>query len=92
MRGWVSFADGSRLEFSENVTLSEGQVVRGRYRYHYMRGGETLFRYDTSPHYPHLRTFPYHKHERDGRVVESGPVSLKEVLEEVEEFLNSAEA
>ncbi len=86
-RGWASFADDSRLEFFESVVLTRGQVRRIRYRYHYMLGGKTLFRYDTAPHYPHLRTFPYHKHDKNGRVVESLPVSLKEVLEEIEETL-----
>ncbi len=69
VQGWASFADGSRLEFFESVTLTKGWVRRTRYRYHYMLEGKTLFRYDTAPHYPHLRTFPYHKHEQNGKVV-----------------------
>ena len=85
--GWLAFADGSRLEFVEYVRRSGRSVVREKYSYHYMRAGRTIFRYDTAPHHPHLSTYPYHKHNAQGRVLESPPVSLKEVLAEIARLL-----
>ncbi len=87
VQGHLIFADGSRLEFSEEIVFYGNKLHRTDYRYHYMRGGKTLFRYDSSPHYPHLSTFPYHKHDAQGRVLESPPVSLKEVLAEITRLL-----
>ena len=85
--GVIVFADGSRLEFVEYVVQASGRISRPKYRYHYMRGGRTVFRYDNAPHHPHLSTFPYHKHDVQGRVLESPPVSLKEVLAEIARLL-----
>ncbi len=87
VRGKVVFADGSLLEFSESLALFSNRVHREAYRYHYMRKGKTVFRYDTAPHHPHLPTHPYHKHDAKGRVLESAPVSLKEVLKEIARYL-----
>jgi len=87
VRGRVVFADGSLLQFAEEVALSGNVVRRDAYRYHYMRAGRTVFRYDTAPHHPHLSTHPYHKHDARGRVLESPPVSLKEVLGEIARLL-----
>ncbi len=83
VRGRLKFADGSVLEFYEEVVHSGRTVQRKHYRYHYMREGRLIFRYDTAPHYPNLSTCPYHKHTSTGRVIESSPVSLKEVLAEI---------
>ncbi len=85
--GTLIFADGSSLEFYEKVVHTGKQISRQRYRYHYMRGKKMVFRYDTAPHYPRLSTFPYHKHDAQGRVLESPPVSLKEVLAEITRLL-----
>ena len=87
IRGYLIFADGSRLEFSEEVVCYRNKLHRTAYRYHYMRSGKTVFRYDTAPHHPHVATFPYHKHDVQGRVLESPPVSLKEVLAEIARLL-----
>ena len=86
--GHLKFADGSRLEFSEQVILSSARAHRIEYRYHYMKGNRTIFRYDTSPHHRHLSTFPYHRHDEQGRILESPPVSLKEVLAEIARLLD----
>ncbi|MGR3310909.1 MAG: toxin-antitoxin system TumE family protein [Candidatus Brocadiales bacterium] len=46
-----------------------------------------MFRYDTTPHFPHLSTFPDHKHIQKGNVIPSKPLDLKDILGEVATFL-----
>ncbi len=40
-----------------------------------------LARWDNAPHHKHIATFPHHKHIDSEKIVESGAISLKEVLE-----------
>jgi len=61
--GTLYFQDGSRLEFTEQVSLRARRPVKQIYRYQYIRQRRPIFRYDNAPHYPHLPTFPHHKHE-----------------------------
>jgi len=49
-------------------------------------GGGLIFRYDNVPHHSEISTFPAHKHVQD-RIVESGRVNLKEVVEEIIETI-----
>ncbi len=85
--GTIVFVDGSVLEFYERIVQASNRIQRKHYRYHYMQEGKLIFRYDTAPHHPHLSTHPYHKHDEKGRVLESPPVSLKEVLREISDLL-----
>ncbi|HPM11523.1 MAG TPA: DUF6516 family protein [Paludibacter sp.] len=50
--------------------------------------GSLIFRYDNIPHHPEISTFPDHKHYA-GRIMESHPVNLKEVVEEIIEHIIS---
>ena len=78
VEGRIVFYNGAILEFSESIT-----PARLRYRYHYMRSdGELIFRYDNVPHHSEISTFPDHKHLSDS-IVESGPVNLRDVVEEI---------
>lgn len=82
--GRIVFYNGDILEFTESITPD-----RFRYRYHYMAAGRGLiFRYDNVPHHSEIPTFPDHKHFPD-KIVESSPVNLKEVVEEIIELLVS---
>jgi hypothetical protein len=57
------------------------------YSYHYQTADETLlFRYDDTPHFPDMATFPHHKHvaARD-KVEPATPPDLKAVLLEIEQ-------
>jgi len=47
-----------------------------------------IFRYDNVPHHSEIPTFPDHKHFPD-KIVESGPVNLKEVVGEIIELIVS---
>lgn len=76
--GRIVFYNGSILEFTESITPD-----RFKYRYHYMdTEGNLIFRYDNVPHHREIATFPDHKHYPD-TVVESEPVDLRQVIEEI---------
>lgn len=82
--GKMVFYNGDILEFTESIITG-----KYRYRYQYMRAdGSLIFRYDNIPHHPEISTFPDHKHYA-GRIMESHPVNLKEVVEEIIEHIIS---
>ena len=79
----VRFPSGHLLEWNEAVIAVEDHVEHLAYRYHFQDMGNTLlFRYDNTPHFPDLRTFPNHKHLPDD-VIPSDRPSVSEVLNEV---------
>lgn len=81
------FADGSRLEFTERIVIENARPVKRDYRYQYIRNQRAAFRYDNAPHHPRLPNFPHHKHTGRKTVSANEPL-LKEVLQEVAEFLS----
>ena len=89
--GTASFGDGSRLALSVFLETSGATVIWHKYRFHYMNTrSECLFRYDNAPHHPRTVTFPHHKHEgADEQIVESGPVTLDDVLSEIRRLLSA---
>ena len=42
-----------------------------------------MIRWDNSPHYPYLKTFPHHKHYKE-KVLESKEIFLEQVLKFIE--------
>jgi len=48
--------------------------------------GKLILRWDNSPHYKHLKTFPHHKHV-DGGISESYSIVIEDVLEEIQNLL-----
>jgi len=44
-----------------------------------------VFRYDNTPHFPELDTYPHHKHLSDGVIPLDQP-SIVEVIEEAKSF------
>ncbi|RME48832.1 MAG: hypothetical protein D6791_02375 [Chloroflexi bacterium] len=81
----VRFHDDSRLIIAEEVEqVGRRDIRRVMYKYQYQHANGTLiFRYDNAPHYPHLSTFPSHKHIADS-VVEAEPPDLSDVLREID--------
>lgn len=54
-----------------------------KYRYHYMNeANQLIFRYDNANHHPQIKTFPHHKHIKDG-VIESSEPHLFNILLEI---------
>jgi hypothetical protein len=87
VNGVFSFYDGSRLEFTETVTIERYRPVKLFYRYQYIRGGEAVLRHDNAPHHPDLPSFPHHKHVGDKRLTATEP-TLSQVLNEVAALLS----
>ena len=85
IRGELIFIDGSCLYFRELVEL-QNTVIRRMYSYHYQdRDAALIFRYDDTPHHPHIRTFPHHKHhQKENCVLPAAPPDLSAVIHEIE--------
>ena len=84
-RGSIYFLDSSQLQLREFVNVEHG-VERYMYAYHYQRpDGALVFRYDNTPHFPTLPTFPHHKHEgSETNVVAASPPDLAAILSEIQ--------
>lgn len=87
-RSELRFIDGSRLTIVEQLEpIGRRDYRRIAYKYHFRnQNGDLVFRYDNSPHYPHLATFPAHKHIGN-TVVEAQPPDLSEVLAEIDAII-----
>lgn len=86
----LHFYNNSSLVIFEELQVTGLQTVeRERYKFHYQAEHETLvFRYDNSPHYPHVSTYPHHKHIGN-QVVAANPPDLNEVLTEIDTFIHT---
>jgi hypothetical protein len=83
IRGMLHFVDGSELHVREFVDVSMG-IDRFKYAYHYMRGGQMVFRYDNAADTTarDISTYPHHKHA-GANVHASHAPTLQEVLAEI---------
>ena len=87
VKGRIAFADGSALEFSEQLP-----VQRTKFRFHYMDAENNLIaRWDSAPHYRELRTFPFHLHTPQG-AEEHPAITLLEVLDEITAMIELQES
>jgi hypothetical protein len=88
IRGSVYFLDGSVLHLREFVNVAHS-AERYMYAYHYQRPDSTfVFRYDNTPHFSTLPTFPHHKHEGSELMVASAnPAHRQAVVTEIEGLL-----
>ena len=78
----LRFKNGALLEINEALIVENGSLKSLGYRYHLQRAdSELVFRYDNTPHFPDLPSFPHHKHLRDSVVASSKP-ELLVVLQE----------
>lgn len=89
-RANLRFQDHSRLHILEELKFDERRSLqRLKFRYQYQDMDSNLrFRYDNSPHYPHLATFPSHKHVGND-VIAAEPPDLADVLREIDLILYS---
>lgn len=88
--GTIEFRDGTALDFKEFLESKESGVEKYKYAYNCRTHSGVLFRYDNSPdpRAKGLKTFPYHKHLKGGKIIESQQIGLKDVLAEIEENYN----
>lgn len=80
----LRFEQGHLLEINEAAIVEDDSLVLLDYRYHCQDARNRLiFRYDSTPHFPGLPSFPHHKHI-PGTVVDSDRPDLASVVEEAE--------
>lgn len=79
----LRFNPGHLLEVNEAIVVTDSQLNFLDYRYHFQdEENRLVFRYDSTPHFPDLPNFPYHKHLPD-RVISSPKPHLLQVLQEI---------
>ena len=90
IRGDIYLLDGSLLHLREFVNVQHG-IERYMYVYHYQRpDGALVFRYDNTPHFPALPTFPHHKHEgSQANVVSATQPDLQAILTEIQGLIDA---
>jgi hypothetical protein len=85
LKATVTLKDGYILQINE----SSGSDFR-RYSYHLQKGNKMIKRWDNSPHWKELETFPYHVHQGNkSKPKESPEVFIEDILREVEKILGS---
>ena len=83
----LRFEQGHLLEINEAAIVEEDSLALLDYRYHCQDGRNRLiFRYDSTPRFRDLSSFPHHKYLPE-EVIESGRPDLPAVIEEAENAL-----
>jgi hypothetical protein len=90
IRGNIYFQDGSLLHVREFVNVPH-DIERYMYVYQYQSAtGAFVFRYDNTPHFSHLPTFPHHKHTGSETNVEAtSPPNLDTIFGEIRRYLSN---
>lgn len=75
------------LEINEAIVIMDNKLEFLDYRYHFQDEKNNLvFRYDSTPHFPNLSTFPHHKHLPND-VTSSQKPDITQVLKEVTDLI-----
>ncbi|MDJ1170291.1 DUF6516 family protein [Roseofilum sp. BLCC_M154] len=83
----LRFNPGHLLEMNEAIIVTDSELNFLDYRYHFQDEQNYLvFRYDSTPHFPDLPDFPYHKHLPD-KVISSPKPNLFQVLQEISQVI-----
>ena len=89
LRVRIRFSKGQLLELNEAVIVDGGSLKHLSYRYHFQgKNNKLIFRYDNTPHFPDLETFPHHKH-LPNQVMPTEKPSITEVINEIKEYLST---
>ena len=81
----LRFDQGHLLEVNEAVVVEDNSLVSLDYRYHCQdENNRLIFRYDSTPHFPDLSSFPHHKHLPD-TVIPSDKPDIVQIVKEAEE-------
>jgi hypothetical protein len=79
----VRFTSGHLLELNESVIVEARNIKHLGYRYHFQdKENKLVFRYDNTPHFPDLDSFPHHKHSM-GEVIASDKPSIPMIIQEI---------
>ncbi|MGA1411445.1 MAG: toxin TumE [Prochlorotrichaceae cyanobacterium] len=86
----VRFSTGNLLEISEAIVIENNSLMWLDYRYHYQDDqNKLIFRYDSTPHFPNLPSFPHHKH-LPKEVIACQKPAIWEVVQEVSSRIRNA--
>jgi Family of unknown function (DUF6516) len=78
----LRFISGCLLELNEAIIVEADNLVSLDYRYHCQDvQNRLLFRYDNTPHFPALSSFPHHKHLPDDVIVSAKPTIFHVIKE-----------
>jgi len=78
----IRFQTGHMPEINESIIGEKSQIIHLGYRYHFQDAKNNMvFRYDNTPHFPELDSYPHHKHFYDGVIPFDQP-SIVEVIDE----------
>ena len=78
----LRFENGALLEINEAIIVENGEIKTLGYRYHLQSAdSELMFRYDNTPHFPGLPSYPHHKHLSDAVIAANKP-DLLDILQE----------
>ena len=84
----VRFYNKYLLSVGEALLLVDTTISKIDYRYHFQNEDNNLiFRYDSTPHFPSISSFPHHKHLPNDVVATHQP-DIFEVFREVSDFLD----
>ena len=84
----LRFSQNHLLEINEAILVQCNSLKFLDYRYHFQDADNQLnFRYDSTPHFPNLPNFPYHKHLSND-VVSADKPDIALVIMEVKEILS----
>ncbi len=91
--GRIDFRDGTTLDFKEFIEGSEDSIEKYKYAYNYRKESDSIFRYDNAPDpsAKRIKTYPHHKHLKNGTIVESQQVKLSDIISEIEGLYIAAE-
>lgn len=85
----IRFKGKYLLAISEAIFVVDGQITQIDYRYHFQNENrEVIFRYDSTPHFPNLVTFPHHKHLPDTVIAAEKP-NIKQVFQEASSIVET---
>jgi hypothetical protein len=83
----LRFKQTHLLEINEAIVITDNYLEFLDYRYHLQNEKNNLvFRYDSTPHFPNLSTFPHHKHLPND-VISCHKPEITQVLKEATELL-----
>ncbi len=83
----IRFFNGYLLELNEAVIIETDNLRHLGYRYHFQdRENSLVFRYDDTPHFPSLASFPHHKHGKNN-VTASVKPSIVNVIHEAKSII-----
>jgi hypothetical protein len=81
----INFPKGSSL-FIKDYLFLDG---KRKYSYHWQDAdGSLITRWDNSPHYREVASFPHHKHLRNG-IAESKERTLKDILKVIRDTIHN---